>query len=188
MIIFIEDRKFSNKTVLKEPKDVAWILNLMLDELAGIDDAFGELSMAFLDKNWNLQEGQAETLSAYSLAAEKIRNRLTNLIGMNAKLYRFLASEERPINVDRNAPQRFDHEIDIIIKRLNFYYKTVKWTLFPRFDNEVKQCRDVIADINGNIDRINVINSAHRIRPIRHVKNLTFKESCSSRNKRRRSV
>jgi hypothetical protein len=176
MIIFMEDREFTNKTVLKEPKDVAWILDQMIDAFSDIESALGDLSIIFLSKNW-LQEGQEDVLALYSKAAEKIREKLTRLNMMNTSLEHFLASERRPILTAIDITQQFNLEIDIITKRLNFYYKKVKGTLFPRFDNEVKQCRDIIAAINRNIDRINVINAAHRIRPIRHVKNLAYRES-----------
>jgi hypothetical protein len=81
---------------------------------------------------------------------------------------------------------RFDMEIEGIGKQLTFYYKKVKGTLFPRFDDEVKQCRDIITAINGNIDRINAINAAHGIRPLRRVKNLAYRESFNFKAKRRR--
>jgi hypothetical protein len=187
MIIFMEDRKFNGKTALKDPKDVARILDQMIDEFWGIESDLGELTMLLLGNDW-LQEGQEEVTQVYSKVAERIRKRLKMLGMLNTSLKKFLDRERRPILVDSDEMYRFDMEIEGIGKQLTFYYKKVKGTLFPRFDDEVKQCRDIIAAINGNIDRINEINAAHGIRPLRRVKNLTFKESCSSRNKRHRSV
>jgi hypothetical protein len=168
----MEDRKFTGN--LKEPKDVALVFDQMLDEFRNIRDALVQMSIAFFDKYWNLQEGQAETLQAYFKAAEEIRRCLTNLTNLNAKLDYYLRSEMRPINLVNNTTQYFDRQIDALNKELIAYYKTVRGTLFPRFDDERKQCRDIIVAINGNIDRINAINAAHRIRPLRHTKNLRF--------------
>jgi hypothetical protein len=172
MIIFMEDRKFTGD--LKNPKDVALVFDQMLDEFREIRNALVRMFIAFLDKDWNLQEGQAETLQAYFKAAEEIRNCLTNLTNLNAKLDYYLRSETRPINLPNNTTQYFNMQIDALNKELRLYYQTVRGTLFPRFDDERKQCRDIIVAINGNIDRINEINAAHRIRPLRHTKNLRF--------------
>ena len=171
MIILVE-RKLTPKSDIKDPKEVVKFLDLMWSTFEEIRSSLAKLSIVFLDTTC-LKEGQKETLDAYQKAAQEIRAKLTELSMMNSTLTRFLASETRPIPINPNATIYFDRKIDEIGKALKLYYKEVKGTYFPRFDNEVKQLKDIAVQLNANIDRINEINSAYTPRVIlAHVKNL----------------
>jgi hypothetical protein len=172
-MIIVTERKLNYKSSLKDPKDVAKFFDLMDKAFFDIETALIDLSISFLNKNWHLKESLSDTLAAYHKAAEKIRARLTELAMMNSTLRRFLLSETRPIPIKQNAADYIDDSTDVINKSLKRYYKDVKGTLFPDFDAEIKMHKEIIESINSNIDRINEINSAYRIRAISHIKNLS---------------
>jgi hypothetical protein len=92
---------------------------------------------------------------------------------MNNTLSRFLSSETRPIPIKQTAADDIDDSTDGVAKEFKKYYRYVKGTLFPKFDVEIKRHKEVVKRINSNIDSINEINSAYKIKPIRHIKNLS---------------
>jgi hypothetical protein len=172
-MIIVTERKLTYKSNLKDPKDVAKFFDLMEKAFFDIETALLDLYIPFLNKNWHVKESLSDTLAAYHKAAEIIRARLTELAMMNSTLRRFLLSETRPIPISQNAANDIDDFTDGINKSLKKYYRNVKGTLFPDFDAEIKMHKEIIESINSNIDRINEINSAYRIRPIRHIHNLS---------------
>jgi hypothetical protein len=173
-MIILKERKLTYKSDLKDPKEVQAFFDMIKDAFTDIELALDRLGIIFLDTRWNLQEGQRESLSAYTEAAKKIRERLTVIALMNTTLTKFLANETRPIPIHPRTSGEIDRRTKAIKDELRVYYRNVKGTVFPKFDDEIRQHGDLIEVINSNIDRINEINSAYpRVPAIRHVRSLS---------------
>jgi hypothetical protein len=172
-MIIVTERKLTYKSDIKDPKEVQILFDMIDNAFSEISGAISELSAIFFNAGWNLKESQKDSLAAYTKAVGKIKLRLTQISMMNSTLTRFLSGEQRPIPIQVNTPCYIDMETEMIAKQLRFYYKEVKGTLFPKFDDEIKQHQDLIVNINHNIDMINAINSAYpRMPTIRRVRNI----------------
>jgi hypothetical protein len=173
-MIIIKEKKMTYRSDIKDPKDVQAFFDMIKNAFADIELALDRLGIIFIDTRWNLREGQKESLAAYTEAAKKIRARLTTISMMNTTLTNFLAAETRPIPINKNTPVEIDRRTKAIKGELKIYYKNIKGTLFPKFDNEIKQHQGLVEIINSNIDRINEINSVYPRTPaIRHIKSLS---------------
>jgi hypothetical protein len=174
-MIILTERKLTYKSDIKDPKEVQAFFDMIWKAFSDIDNAIGVLTTIFIDTRWCLKEGLDDSLSAYRKASEVIRNRLAIISMMNSTLTRFLNNEIRPIPIDVNISFEIDMLTEAIVRQLKFYYKKAKESKipFPKFDNEIKQHKDIIEVINSNIDRVNEINSSYsRYLVIRRIKNL----------------
>jgi hypothetical protein len=172
-MIILQERKLTYKSDIKDPKEVQVFFDMIKDAFFDIKGALYKLGIIFMDARWNLKEGQSDSLAVYSETAKEIRLKLTVISMMNTTLVKFLAKETGPIPLSLNAPGEIDKQTKGIKEELEDYYKKVKGTSFPKFNSEIKQHQDIVKVINGNIDRINEINSAYPgIQPVSHVINL----------------
>jgi hypothetical protein len=175
-MIILTERKLTYKSDIKDPKEVQAFFDMIWGAFSDIDNALDELTTIFIDTRWCLKEGLDDSLSAYREASKKIKDRLNTISMMNSTLTRFLTSETRPIPIRGNTSNEIDRRTKAIKEELNVYYKYVKKSRvpFPRFDDEIKQHKDIVEVINSNIDLINEINSSYPRYPvIRHIKNLS---------------
>ena len=171
----LDENRTNYNLIINSPYSVAKAFDLIDIAFSEISDALAELSISFFDKNWNLNESLQTTLTAYKKAADIIRNRLTIISMMNNTISRYLLSETRPIPLKKNTAEYIDLRTTDIEKQLKLYYKDVRGTNFPRFDNEIKEHKKSIGAINANIDQVNKINSAHSgYSKLRHAKQLSI--------------
>jgi glycyl-tRNA synthetase beta subunit len=175
-MLLINERKApsSKIPIIKNPSDAVKIFNQIGYTYTLICSELAQLNILFFDSNWKLKEGYAESMAVYREKSTKIRNHLTTLETMNARLNHYLTNETRPIPILASAPNAIDIETGAIQKHLKVYYKAIKNTTFPKLDEEIKRHKNIIENINLNIDRINEINVVYGKFSIRHVKNLSI--------------
>lgn len=169
MYVFKEDKELEQRSekekrefIIKTVEDAVNAFDFILKTFSQLETDITRLLIIFFNEDWNLEEGINDSLREYSESIALIRDKLTVLEMMNASLNNFLINEKRPIPVTKSSLSHIVSEINAISKKIKWYYKAVKGTLFPRLDDEINRCNNIIERINKNIDRINSINSAYR--------------------------
>jgi hypothetical protein len=180
MIILIEKRPI-RVPAIKNSKDVQKVFEAIEKSFAAIGEAIADSNLIFVYTNWKLKEGWDDSMKKHAVALQKIRRHLDRIAALNSVLTYWLANagQQQSTCVDPDTLGLMDLETKYTEDQIKFYYKAIKGTFFPKFDEEIKEHRNVVIRINENIDRINRINQSlnqdHRQnRPIlNHIRNIT---------------